>query len=981
MNYRRNYLTKLQGLIYLFLTFLAITGTVTIPAFRVSLTSSALAQTQSDRKAEADRLLEQGVYKYQVGQYLAAVDFYQKALVIYQKLGDLLRQGTVLNNLGEMYRILGNYSKALDYYQQALEIRQSLKDRSGSSLILNNIGSVYWNTGEYSKGLYYYQQALMMADSLRIKGSILNNIGSVYWNTGEYSKALNYYQEALVIRRSLSVKDRDGEGITLINIGAVYGSMGDYPKALDYYQQALVIMQEVHNRIGEGAVLNNIGAIYNSKSQYIKASDYYEKALIVRQAISDRAGEATTLNNMGETYSNQGQYAKGLDYYKKALSIRKEIGDHQGEGVTLHHLGLLYDNLGQDTKALDYYKEALSIREEIGDRQGQATTLNNMGEIYNSQQQYQQALDYYQKALYLVKEIRDRAGESTILNNLGAFYWYGRQYPKALDYYQQALMISKEIDDRAGQSTTIANIAGIYHSQQQYPEALDYYQKALAINKEIGVPVGEASTLNNIGVLFWETKKYEMSEQYFLDSIKVSESLRTGLKDTDKISIFDTNAYSYRLLQQALIFQEKTNQALEIAERGRSRALVELLMARISTQEKQQLPIFSPNIQQIREIAKRQNATLIEYSLIDSSTIDDQRKKKASELFIWVVKPTGEVNFRSVDLKPILWQSNISLEDLVAASRVSFGVRGRSPSISIETVTIDENESKKSLKQLHKILIEPIADLLPTDPNDHVIFMPQGELFLVPFPALQDKDGKYLIEKHTILTAPAIQVLDLTQKQRAKVQKANVKGLVIVGNPTMPTVIEKFGDPPVQLQKLPSAETEAIAIAKLLHTKALIGNQATKTAILSQLSQAKIIHLATHGLLEDFQSLEIHGVIALAPSGNDNGLLTASEILDLKLNAELVVLSACDTGRGRITGDGVIGLSRSLITAGVPSVIVSLWSVPDAPTAELMTEFYQNWQEKKLDKAQALRQAMLTTMKNHSNPKDWAAFTLIGEAN
>jgi CHAT domain-containing protein len=197
----------------------------------------------------------------------------------------------------------------------------------------------------------------------------------------------------------------------------------------------------------------------------------------------------------------------------------------------------------------------------------------------------------------------------------------------------------------------------------------------------------------------------------------------------------------------------------------------------------------------------------------------------------------------------------------------------------------------------------------------------------------------------------------------------------------MPTVIEKIGYPPQQLPSLPAAETEALSIATLLKTTALTGKDATKKTVLSELPQAKIIHLATHGLLDDFQSLEIPGAIALAPSGNDNGLLTASEILDLKLNAELVVLSACDTGRGRITGDGVIGLSRSLITAGVPSVIVSLWSVPDAPTAELMTEFYRNWQEKKLDKAQALRQAMLTTMKNHSNPKDWAAFTLIGEAN
>jgi CHAT domain-containing protein len=202
----------------------------------------------------------------------------------------------------------------------------------------------------------------------------------------------------------------------------------------------------------------------------------------------------------------------------------------------------------------------------------------------------------------------------------------------------------------------------------------------------------------------------------------------------------------------------------------------------------------------------------------------------------------------------------------------------------------------------------------------------------------------------------------------------------------MPSVPPAPGEKPQQLDPLPGAEKEALAIAPMLNTKPLIGNEATKSAITQLMPKARIIHLATHGLLDDVRGLG--SALALAPDsspppqgrlGGINGLLTAEEILDMKLNAELVVLSACDTGRGKITGDGVIGLSRSLISSGVPSVLVSLWAVPDAPTASLMTDFYQNLQ-KNPDKAQALRQAMLTTMKNNPNPKNWAAFTLIGEA-
>nr|WP_306469523.1 CHAT domain-containing protein [Oscillatoria laete-virens] len=282
----------------------------------------------------------------------------------------------------------------------------------------------------------------------------------------------------------------------------------------------------------------------------------------------------------------------------------------------------------------------------------------------------------------------------------------------------------------------------------------------------------------------------------------------------------------------------------------------------------------------------------------------------------------------------------------------------------------------QSLKQLHQLLIAPIADLLPSNPEERVIFIPHRDLFRIPFPALMDSEGKYLIEKHTILTAPSIQVLQLTHKARQNRSRSRSgQGALVVGNPS---------PMPPGFQPLQGAEKEAQEVAQLLNAQPLIGSKATKSAVLQQLPDARIIHLATHGTFNEQQPLL--GSVALALTGKDtenDGLLTAEEIfnLDRQLNAELLVLSACNTGRGRITGDGVIGLSRSFIAAGVPSVVVSLWAVPDAPTAELMSEFYTHLYEKNLDKAQALRQAMLKMMAQHrDNPRNWAAFTLIGEA-
>ncbi|NJN19984.1 MAG: CHAT domain-containing protein [Leptolyngbya sp. RL_3_1] len=294
-------------------------------------------------------------------------------------------------------------------------------------------------------------------------------------------------------------------------------------------------------------------------------------------------------------------------------------------------------------------------------------------------------------------------------------------------------------------------------------------------------------------------------------------------------------------------------------------------------------------------------------------------------------------------------------------------------------------QGRNYYRDLHQLVITPIAALLPSDPEAKVVFIPQGELFQVPFPALRNGEGQALIEAHTILTAPSIQVLGLTQDLATPTDAFNEQDILVVGNPTMPTIWSpQQGGTYQTLPPLPGAQREATAIAALLNIDPLVGSAATESTVKQAMTQAEVIHLATHGLLEygdvqDSGIRDVPGAIALAPGNGEDGLLTAGEILDLPLNADLVVLSACDTGLGRITGDGVIGLSRSLITAGTPSVVVSLWAIPDAPTAELMTVFYAQLIAGR-DKAQALRQAMLITRQRYPDPRNWAAFTLIGSA-
>src|SRR6476661_2104610 len=806
--------------------------------------------------------------------------------------------------------------------------------------------------------------------------------------TSQFQAALQSWQQALIIYRE--IKDRQGEGWDLGNLGIAYMNLGEYTKAVEYAQQDLAIEREIKDREGEGVALGILGNAYRHLGDCAKAKEYTQQQLAIAREIKDRHSEGAALGLMGNAYRNLGDYAKAIEYGQQQLAIAREIKDRQGEAKALGNLGIADMNLGDYAKAIEYAQQLLAIAREIKDRHSEGAALGNLGITYMNLGDYAKAIEYAQQLLAIAREIKDRHSEGAALGNLGAAYIKLGDYAKAIEYQQQQLAIAREIKDRHGEGWALGNLGSAYDSLGDYAKAIEYAQQSLASAREIKHRQNEGTALNNLGLALAHSGNLPAAEKTLLDSIKVSESLRAGLDDANKVSIFETQTSPYVNLQQVFIAQKKTNDALEIAERGRARAFVELLASRQAASASVSTTINPPKIQQIQQIAKEQNATLVEYSTIGNEA-----------LYIWVIKPTGEITFRSVDLKSLdinlpeaseqtrvsaalgtrgLNEQDTALAEMIRGTREALGVSA-GDTANKQTANPSASTPANSriiypkLQQSYQLLIQPIADLLPTDPNAPVIFIPHQSLFLVPFVALQDPTGQYLIEKHTILTAPAIQILQFTRQSRQKVRQLSLQNNLVVGNPIMP----KIGNPPRQLDPLPGSEQEAITIAQLLNTKPITGSQATKASIVQQMLKARIIHLATHGLLNEVKRRDLPGAIALAPSGNDDGLLTSSEILDLKLNAELVVLSACNTGRGKLTGDGVLGLSRALISAGVSSIIVSLWLVPDAATAELMAEFYRQLQLNP-NKAQALRQAMLIAMKMHPTPQDWAAFTVIGEA-
>ncbi len=760
----------------------------------------------------------------------------------------------------------------------------------------------------------------------------------------------------------------------LLQQGIIQHKNGQFREALQSVQQALTIYKKLNNSGGVANSLATLGDTYFTLGKYGQTVEFYQQSLKILQATGNREGEVEVLFGLSNAYLYLGQEQEAKTFEEQAQALKREIGNPRQEVAFLSNIGLAHESQGQYEQSIGFYQQQLQIARKIGDSALEVDSLNSLAQVYQSRGEYQKAIESSQQQLEIAKKTEDIASIANSLKNLAIAYESLGQPQKAVELYQEQLEMARKSGNRALEASSLQQLAAASESQGQYKQAIELYQQQLQIAKDTSDRSAEGTALNNIARSLLKSNNFKEAQKTLQDAMQVWEAMRINLGTNDDYSA--QQATTYNLVQQVLVAQNQPEAALEISEQGRVKAIVGLLGLRLSSESVGTgLPsappqMAFPTIVAIKQIAKAQKATLVEYSIISNS-----------ELYVWVVQPTGEIAFRRIDIKSLNTIYPVSsIENLVTSSLESIGVKGKSNKDASEPS--DKAIQPQPLLQLHQVLIKPIADLLPKDPAARVIFIPQKELFLVPFPALVDITGKQLIEKHTILTTPAIQVLELTKQQR---QKVSGKKVVVVGNPTMPTIAGANGESPQPLPPLVNAQQEALEIAELQKTKALIGNQATKSAFLQQLPEARIVHLATYGLLDDIKRQGVPGAIALAPSGNDNGILTASEILKFNeqpkespLRAELVVLSAGDTGHGKIAGDGAIGLSVSLISAGVPSVILSVGSASDASTGYLMTEFYKQL-EQTGDKAQALRQAMLATMKQYPNSKTWAGFTLIGE--
>ena len=964
-----------------------------------------------------------------------SIEKYHEALELYRKATDRNGEAKTLNNIGEVHGSLGETRKALEKYNEALPIFRAVGNRRGEAVTLNYIGMVYWSLGETQKALEKLNAALPLRRAVgdrRGEAITLNDAGLVYWSMGETRKALEKYNEALPLIRALG--DRRGEATTLSNVGLVYRSMGETRKALEKYNEALPLTRALGNRNGEANTLNNIGMVYYLLGETRKALEKYNEALPLRRAVSDRGGEAITLSNAGQVYHILGETQKALEKYNEALPIFQAIGDRRGEAVTLNNIGAVYRSLGETQKALETFNAALPILRAVGNRSVEASTLINIGAVYRSLGESQKALELCNEALPIFQAIGDRSGEATTISDIGEIYRSLGESREALEKFNAALPILQAVGNRNGEATALLRIARVEQKLGNLPQARQVIEQAVGMIESLRSDIGGNQKLRAsyfatrqefleayIDVLM-EQRRQNPSAGIDAVALAVSERARArSLLELLKESSADIRqGVDSSLLERESSLQQRlsTKAAAQFAllNRKHTPAQAEDFAKEIAsiTDEYEELRA------QIRARSPRYAAltqpqplglTEIQQEVLDEDTLLLEYALGEKRSYLWLVSQ------RSIDSYELPPRAEVE-----AATRRVYELltvrpkRGAPP----------DPQFIAQARTLSRMLLGPVAQRLG---DKRLVVVAPGALSYLPFaalPAPEDEkrpagDYEPLIAKHEVVSIPSASVLSIIRRETAGRQRAT-KSVAVLADPVFeesdPRLGEaKNGNSSGKQPATRGADAELSELARAIRTmnfpdaragftrlafsrqeaesiialtpkgtglKATDFNASRELALSRQLNEYRIVHFATHGLLNS-ERPELSGLVfsLIDREGKpQDGFLRLHEIYNLQFNADLVVLSACETGLGKeIKGEGLIGLTRGFMYSGTPRVVASLWNVDDFATAELMKLFYQRMLKDGQPAGAALRAAQLelSKQKRWASPYYWAGFMFHGE--
>ena len=808
----------------------------------------------------------------------------------------------------------------------------------------------------------------------------------------------------------------------------------EFAVAMHYIDLQRAVAEKIGDQSGIAGSWLITGVIKNSQDEHEAGVAVMLKALALYEASGNKRGVAMAQENLSQLYRALGDYRRAFDFAQQSLRLSEETKNRRGMMTAMSELGILYGQQNNAKQAFAHQERALAMAEEMGDTLTAAMVRHDIALQYKSFGQFDQALAMYRQLLKEMDGLGDRAGAAMVRDQIGRIYAAQKRYDEALVYHREALAGFDMAKNRRPIVVTLNNISLALLGLENYAEALKTSEQAVSSSRAKERKDDLSLSLINLGYSQFGLNRIAEARQSFTEAAAIIETLRTQTAGSgqERQRYFERWLGAHHGLLSVLVIEDQPREALMFAERVKARVLLDMLQqgrARVNkamtaaeqdqerrlkselTQLNKQLARLTMTDKQdtsrVKEVETQLEKARLDYEAFQNSlyAVHPELKTQRGEAPIISGQEMAGLlpNESSALLEYVVTDDNTYLFVITKTSeKAAVDIQAYTLAIKRDELASQIESFRQQLAsrdlgfrasavKLYDLLVKPAQSQLRGKNN--LVIAPDSSLWDLSFQALVNSN-RFMIETASISYAPSLTVL--REMARRRVNQSNTDApatLLAVGNAQSGSESTRPAGSSLRNHNrdaLPEAEEEVKELGRLYgpsRSKIYVGNQAREELLKSEASSASILHFTTHGTLNNVSPMYSH--LTLAGGGpNDDGLLEAWELMQLDLKAELVVLSACETARGRIgAGEGMIGFSWAMFIAGVPSIVVSQWKVESAGTRDLMVNFHRALispsaaTKMKPTKTEALRQAALKSIMNPatSHPFYWAGFVLVGD--
>ncbi len=963
--------------------------------------AAALGTEQNNGKAVIfARLLLDKIY--------GATGAKEQAVLNLEKLVGLLKGMTdkqaMLNlKIGNLCIETGDFAKAVKHFKLAKDNYAELGDDSKSVYIDNSMALAYSSMGEYAQAEKIYNRLL---EGARAEGNATNtirlliNLGDLHKTRSEYDAAIENYTEALVAAEKNN--DTAAQVNILNNICLVHQDRADLDKAQEAVDRAKTIAENNGDKRGMAATLHQQGILLMHKGDVDAAIESYKESIKLKDELND-SSIGNTYAELGRAYYFRGNYKQARFYYREALKAKPAV---DVEITVNNNLAMVFKMQGMLEYALEEFRQSLEKARQFNLRYQKSFLFNNIGVVEREMGNLDEALESHEQALEIDRAVGAKLDELVDINNIALVYKMKGEPQKALDMLLGVLDQAEGLGSYDDYVRTLVNLADVYVDLEKYEDALEYYRKAAEISRKILSKERLWNALYGIGRTLSKTGDAGGAIDAFKKAVDVIEELRANIGGggEEKSFFLVDKVKVYKELIILLFKHGDFGEALDYLERMKSRSLLEMIQqgkAKIDkgltpeeTEKEKQLKVMLAKAAREMAAALAAHGVDSEEALAAKDNLEQVRMQQ--NLFkekLYLDHP--RLAFARGENKPV---STAIVQDFLRNDEVIVVYMLDEPTSYAWTVTTDAvrmydlgvsatkinftvdkklrealekgvwgSSQERAAKKLYKMILKPLEG----DFEGKTIMgvLPDGRLYELPFYLLKDSKKKDLIDRFAIYYLPSLSVMVETRKAKASLKNENK--VLAFGNP-------KFERP--DLVQLPGTENEVGKIAEIYGDRAQVylHENALEEQIKYHGRDYRIIHMASHGLMNNHNPMFSSIAMSQIKDQDDDGYLEAREITNIDLDAELVIMSACESGRGKLRpGEGILGLTRSFFSSGIPSVIASMWSVNDLATAFMMQHFYENFQS--MNAVEAMRKAQIATRDEiGDNPNLWAPFVIMG---